>query len=327
MMPSLGPADDISKLVRTATRLRIDAGAADVIGRFELAGVRALLLKGPSIAQWLYTEADPRAYVDCDLLIAPSDLEVAGEVLGSLSYSCRFDEQGMPSWWREHAGVWLRESDGLTIDLHRTLPGVRVDDDAAWRMLSADADVVVVAGRQVPTLGLPARALHVSLHAAQHGAGWARPMADLARALRAADDDVWREAAALAAELEATDALVAGLRLTAAGAQLARRLQLPGTRSTDAELRASSPPPLALGFEQLARAQGVRLRMEIVWRKLVPPPAFIRHWDPRAAHGGLALLRAYLRRPIWLLCNAPRGLRAWHRARRSVRGAGRGDQR
>ncbi len=150
---------------------------------------------------------------------------------------------------------------------------------ATWRARSADTDVVVVAGHPARTLALPARALH----AAQHGVGWARPMVDLKRALRAADDDLWLNAAVLTEKLDAMDAVARGLRLAPAGARLAIRLQLPPTRSADAELRAGSPPPVALGFEQLARAEGTRHRAEIIWRKLVPPVAFIRHWDPRAS--------------------------------------------
>jgi len=97
------------------------------------------------------------------------------------------------------------------------------------------------------------------------------------------------------------------------------RLGLPPVRSVGVELRATSPPPVALGLEQLARAHGTRARAEIVWRKFVPPPSFIRHWDPRAGHSRSSLLRAYLRRPLWILRRAPQALYVWHRARRSVR--------
>jgi hypothetical protein len=319
-------SERVSKLVATGSRLALDAGTAEVFRSLGLAGVEALLLKGPAIARWLYAEGEPRTYTDCDLLIAPDHVEAAEKVLGSLAYKREFDDRDMPSWWREHATAWGRDDDGLTVDLHRTLPGVGVDAEATWRALSADTDAVVVAGHPVPTLPLPGRALHVALHAAQHGVGWARAMADLERALRAVNEDLWRKAAALAAELEATDAFATGLRLTPAGAQLAIRLQLPASRSVGAVLRAASPPPVALGFEQLARAPGVRARARIVWRKLIPPAGFVRHWDPRAADSRFALLRAYLRRPLWILRHMPRGFRAWHIARRSVRAARRSKQ-
>jgi hypothetical protein len=317
-------SSDSSRLLATGSRLRVDGATADVLRGFDRAGVRARLLKGPSIAGWLYPGGPPRSYVDCDLLIAPDDVDAAEDVLASLNYGRYFDDRRMPEWWREHAGEWVREDDGLTVDLHRTLPGVGVGAEPAWRALSTDTGIVLVAGHPAPTLALPARALHVALHAAQHGVGWAGPIADLERALVVADDDLWVRAATLAVELEATDAFAAGLRLTPAGAELASRLRLPPAQSVEAELRAASAPPLALGFEQLARADGMRVRAEIVWRKLVPPADFMRHWDPRAAAGRSALLRAYLQRPVWILRHAPRGLRAWHRAHRSVGGERRG---
>ena len=315
--------DRIEWLAATGARLRIDAATAEVLEYFEHRGVRGLLLKGASIARWLYADTTDRPYADCDVLVAPTDFSAGEEVLKSLGYVKPFDDRRMPPWWREHANEWHRPGDGLCIDVHRTLVGVGVDDAAAWRALSADTEDVTVAGRSVRALSLPARAMHVALHATQHGVRWPLGMADLERALAAGDDDLWRRAAVLAAELQATDAFVAGLRLAPAGERLIVRLALPDVSSVDAELRASSPPPLALGFEQLARAPGTRARVEIAWRKLVPPPAFMRHWDPRAANGPMALARAYLRRPLWLLRRAPTGLKAWYRARRSVRSGGR----
>ena len=314
--------DRIEWLAATGARLRIDAATAEVLEYFEHRGVRGLLLKGASIARWLYADTTDRPYADCDVLVAPTDFDAGEEVLKSLGYVKPFDDRRMPPWWREHANEWHRPGDGLCIDVHRTLVGVGVDDAAAWRALSADTEDVTVAGRSVRALSLPARAMHVALHATQHGVRWPLGMADLERALAAGDDDLWRRAAVLAAELQATDAFVAGLRLAPAGERLIVRLALPDVSSVDAELRASSPPPLALGFEQLARAPGTRARVEIAWRKLVPPPAFMRHWDPRAANGPMALARAYLRRPLWLLRRAPTGLKAWYRARRSVRATG-----
>jgi Uncharacterised nucleotidyltransferase len=289
-----------------------------VLRKFELAGVRAVLLKGPSIARWLYAEGESRGYLDCDLLIAPASGEAAARALQSLGYRRSFDDRSMPAWWREHAGVWVRDADGMTVDLHSALPGVGADAESAWSVLSTDTDTVMVAGYRAPILALPARALHVALHAAQHGVGWARPIAELERALAAGDDQLWITAARLAEALVATDAFATGLRLCVPGTALARRLGLSTERSADAELRAASAPPVALGFEQLGRADGNWARLIIVWRKLVPPPAFVRHWDPRAADGRLALLRAYVRRPMWLLRRAPRGWWAWRRARRLV---------
>jgi Uncharacterised nucleotidyltransferase len=298
-----------------AQRLRLDVAAAEAFACFERAGVRALLLKGRSISGWLYGEGDDRPQIDCDLLVAPSDLVSAERILLSLGYRRYWDDRRMPSWWREHAGEWLRDRDRVVLDVHRALPGIGVAHEAAWTVLSRDPATLIIATRNVPVLGFPARTLHIVLHAAHHGAGSLFPIEDLGRALRAADSGVWRAAAELARELDALDAFTAGLQLHPDGLALARSLGLPSRVSTQAALRASAPPPLALGFEQVAQARGIRARIVILARKLVPPADFMRHWDPRAARSRSALIKAYLRRPLWLLRLAPRGLRAWWRAR------------
>ncbi len=164
----------------------------------------------------------------------------------------------------------------------------------------------------------PARAMYVALHAAQHGPG-TQPDVDLERALARSDDALWLRAAALAAQLAATDALVAGLRQAPAGARLVTRLGLPDVRSVGAELRASTAPPLALAFEQLARAPGFRARAEMVWRNFAPGPAQLRRPDPHAARTDWGVVAAYVRRVLWLIRHAPRGFHAWYRARQAVR--------
>ncbi len=300
-------------------RLKVDAATANVLARFERAGVHPLLLKGASIVQWLYADGTERPYADCDLLVGPTDVDGAERALQSLGYVPLLDRWGMPAWWYGHAVVWTRRGgEGPSVDLHRTLIGVGVDHARAWRVLSAGSEEVVVAGRRTPCLGLPARAMYVALHAAQHGPG-TQPSVDLERALAQTDVGLWSAAASVAAELDATAGFVAGLRLASAGVGLITRLGLPDARAVATELRAGTPPPLALGFEQLARAPTLRARAEIVWRNLAPNPALLRSADPRTARSRWGLARFYLRRLLWLARHAPRGFQAWYRARRSVR--------
>ena len=289
-----------------------------MLDSFDRAGVHAIMLKGPSIARWLYTDGTERPYNDCDLLVAPVEFDAAGQALRSLGYEPLLDRWGLPAWWYGHAVPWTHPGGGVGVDLHRTLIGVGIDPAAAWRVLSADTDSVVVAERIVPCLGLPARAMYVALHAAQHGPG-TQPALDLERALATGDDELWLGAAVVAAQLDATAAFVAGLRLTPAGARLATRLALPDVRSVTTELRASTPPPLALGFEQLARARTMRARAGIVWRNLAPSPSLLRRSDPSAPGGRRGLLVAHMRRLAWLARHAPRGFEAWYRVHRTVR--------
>jgi Uncharacterised nucleotidyltransferase len=298
----------------------VDALTAEVIRAFQEAGVESRLLKGAAVANWLYSPDDPRPYIDSDLLVRPVDVDAARGTLERLGFVPEIDQTAMPDWWREHAVGWLRPGDSAAVDIHRSLPGVAADDQLLWDTLTADTRHIVVGGAEVATLAPPAMALHVSLHAAQHGPDWGGSVtADLERALAQVDDDTWHAAAQLADRVGATPAFATGLRLSADGARLADRLELPKLQPTEVRLRVEGAPPVALGFEQLATAGGLRRRAAIGLRKLFPPRDFLVHWDPRARESGARLLLARIRRPIWVLRSAPEGFRAWRRARRQAR--------
>jgi Uncharacterised nucleotidyltransferase len=300
-----------------AANLHVDAVTAEVVRVFQAQGIQSRLLKGASIAHWLYSPTDPRSYVDCDLLVRPADIDTARTALTTLGFVPEVEEARMPAWWREHAVAWLRTGDSAAVDIHRTLPGIGIQEGRAWEILSGASERIAVGGADVETLAAPARALHVSLHAAQHGPEWGGAVtADLDRALARVDELTWRSAAELAASLDATAAFATGLRLHPQGAELADRLELPHARPADVTLRLGGAPPVALGFEQLAQAAGPIARLRVLARKIVPPPTFIRRWYPPAAESRRGLVVGYLWRPLWLLGHAPAGLRAWLRARR-----------
>ncbi len=299
-----------------AANLQVDAGTAEVLRAFDTAGVESILLKGVSLSRWLASAEEPRHYVDADLLVRPVHLSTAERVLIDLGLRPVLDEREMPGWWREHASTWAGKAGIATVDLHRTIVGVGVDPDQVWETLSTHVETIAVGGYPAKTLTIPGRAFHVALHAAQHGIGWGRPLADLTRALAVADEPTWRAAAGLATSLRATPAFAAGLRLVPAGSDLAGRLGLPTEVPTDVALRASTPPAVALGLDQLERAENLRARLAILRHKLVPPPSFMRHWSPRAREGRLGLALAYLWRPLWLLARLPAAFKAWRSARR-----------
>lgn len=318
-----GQSDSHDELLAAiATNLRIDAATAEVLRAFAAEGIQARLLKGPALARWLYTGDEHRFYADCDLLVRPRDHGGAERVLAHLGFVQALDGGAMPEWWREHADDWWRADDAVAVDLHRRLPGIEADADTTWAVLAERPHVVPVAAFEALVLAPAGRALHVVLHAAQHGVQRPAPLRDLelTLALAAAEPALWLEAATLARRLDAVEAFASGLALLPAGRELAAQLDLAPQRSVDATLRARGSPPTALGFEQLARAPGTGARLGIAWRKLFPPPEFVRRWHPLAARGRTGLLLAYLYRPVWLVRAAPRGLRAWRSARRAARG-------
>jgi len=316
----------LSSALRTAAlAARVDGVTAEVVTAMREVGIRALLLKGPSIATWLYRDGAARPYDDSDLLVAPGSYRQAGYVLRELGF--RHSEYV----WLRYVQAWLRGIDDSraalqpsSVDLHRSLNGVRAPANTVWEVLSAETDTLQVGGIDVEVLSVPARALHVALHAAQHGADVGRPLGDLARALRLADEQVWREAADLARRIDALPAFAAGLRLDPEGAGLAEHLGLPAERPPAVALRAGAQNPVAIALESLSSERSLRARVRLLLQALAPSRLYMRHWSatrmtrwPAALRQGpLGLGLAYLWRPIWNIGRLPKAIIALGRARR-----------
>jgi hypothetical protein len=311
------PPTQRTTLAAVGVNLAVDATAAEAIGAFRDAGIRSVLLKGPSTGRWLYPSESTRVSVDVDLLVAPADRGRAEGVLARLGFSpFPTNPAGVEV---KHAHCWHRELNPITVDLHLTLPGVGVSDDTAWSVLSNETEQLVVGGFPVEVLGQAARAMHVALHAAQHGSGFAGPVADLERALEQLPLDVWKDASALAVQLRAESLFAAGLGLHERGREVLPHLGLSGRKTVEVALRVSTPPDLALGFHRLAGTPGLSAKLAFVARKIAPPAAWMRSVVPLARRGRLGLAAAYIVRPLWLLRRAGPAFRAWRRAVREAR--------
>lgn len=297
-----------------ARNLAVDVVTAEVTTALRMADIPCLLLKGPSTARWLYGADERRSYSDCDLLVPPTRIGRAGEVLSQMGFR-REIEGEITNDVPRHAHGWERPRDGGAVDLHQTLPFVRVSPQSAWATLSEDAETMTIAGASVKVLRPPARAFHVALHAAQHGASFAQPVSDLGRALDRVPLEVWEEGARIANALGATEAFAAGLRLLPPGSRLAERLRLLESASAEVRLRSGpEPPPTAVAFDWMARLPGNKERFLFLLRKAFPPPDLIRGWFRPASTSVWGLVVGYMWRPLWLAVKAPRGLFAWWRA-------------
>ena len=297
--------------------LAIDRATAEAVVALRDAGVPSIVLKGPSFDAWLYERGEPRLYGDIDLLVPTPDLERAVQVLGALGYRQRAERE--PEAAVEHAKVWVRPEDGMTVDLHRTLIGVEAKGIDPWEVLGSGTESMQVGGTAVEILSEPARALHVALHAALPGQGTRKTLIDLSRALERVPLATWEAAAALAERLGAEAAFAAGLRRLPAGAELGARLGLAPEQSVEAALFAGSAPSAAWTVHRLSHAKGVRTKLRIILPRLFPDPDFMRVWYPVARRGRRGLLLAYLQRLAWFFTAAPRALLAWRRARLSTR--------
>jgi hypothetical protein len=310
-------ARSIVAVVAAAQRLSVDYATASVIRAFDAEGIPCILLKGASIARWLYEPEDARAYADGDLLVPPERFDGAVRVLVKLGFQPELDEAEMPLWWREHALASARAQDGTIIDLHRSLPGALVTGEQLWTALSAATEPLPVGDVVATVLTQPGRLVHIALHAAQH-AGSSRDLDVLGRAIDRADDQAWRAAASLASSIKATAAFQRGLCFLPAGAQLAGRLGLRAVPVVDVELRAEGEPE-GLTLARLLSTHDLREQLALVRHKVVPPSTFMRKWSAMARRGRTGLAIAYVWRPLWIVSRTPRALRAWNRARRTQR--------
>jgi hypothetical protein len=305
------------QLREAAKTLWVDSVTASVVTAFGAQGIRVLLLKGPTIANWIYADGG-RSYGDTDLLVSPNDFTLAENILESAGfrYLQLLDSPSARPW---HAHTWVRNSDGAVVDLHRTVVGALRDPKDVWFALTRDTETMTISGTPVEVLSRPTRALLVALHAAQHGRGEAQPLRDLERALSKADADIWRRARTMATDIGGEEALAAGLSLTEAGDRLRRALRLGPVRSVEIAIRADGPTDMALGFEWLASRPTAREKASFVLHELFPPPDFMRAWIGIASRGHFGLILSYLWRPLWLVSHSWSGLRAYRRAKHSTR--------
>jgi hypothetical protein len=297
--------------------IRIDRVTIEIHEALADAGIRSILLKGPSIAAWLYEPDELRAYGDSDFLISYEQWERAAEVLVSHGFRPQWSDMahsrlGSPSSFA------FKRGDLDAVDLHATLSGLRADCESVWRLLASQPDTVRVLYADLPVLALPARTMHLALHAAQHYGHPGSPTQDLERGLDALPIEAWREAMSVAEALDGLEAFGSGLRLLPHGREVARRLGVPEETSLETRLREGSVP-LAQSLYALAQTPGARRKLAVLVAELFPRPPFMRWWSPLARRGRRGLVASYVWRPFWLVGRLPGAARELVRAWRTSR--------
>ena len=302
-------------MLETAHSLSVDLLAAEVVSAFRSRAIRSILLKGPSITRWLYSDGEHRPYGDCDLLVPPGQAGDAQDVLLSLGFRYGFESSG-PGELEEDL-FWTRGRD--TVDLHVTLHGARANPARVWSALSERVECETVGGCDMDVLTSDARAMQVALHVAHHGRREPVPMRDLERALETLPLDVWERAAVLSDDLDAIPAFAAGLSLLPAGQAIVDRLGIEKDRSVKGLLSAETAPTVAFTIEELRTARGVFAKAVLVVRKAFPNRTYMRLYWPRARRGRLGLVAAHCQRIASKARQLLPALIAWNRARRASR--------
>ena len=307
-----------------ARTLLLDALAGECISALRANGIRALLLKGPVTARWLYDgDRHPREYGDVDILVACSDFPRTAQMLTELGFR-DVQPDSSTNEITPHARTFVLDGPplgdrlpaGLPLDLHHGFHGIRASDDAFWALATEKTERIRIAGTEVDVPGEPMRTLLIALHGATSGPFAVQQLADLDRALERLPDETWSAAHDLAVRLDSIPRFLAGLAMRPLGKELIDRLGIDFQTDVPSALHALGVPPLAEGIERLSTTRGFRARIRLLARELVPTPSFMRVWSPLAEHGILGLALAYAYRPFWILLKLPVAVRAHGRARR-----------
>lgn len=303
-------------IARTMTAERV---TLEVAARFEEIGLENVVLKGPVFAHWLFDDPAERGYTDSDFLVPSDEVERAEEILRSLGFAPNWDirfEGKKP--WTEHD--WVRSSDDARVDLHRTLQGVGRSPEETWEILSRHRSALEVRGQVLHSLDEVANALHVVLHAAQHGRGSPKPQDELARALDRLPPDIWPRVGGLAGELLATEWLSSGLRFHPVGSEIADALNLSTHLSLETVLRRESAPFVAETLVWLDEMGSWRARFAYMGRSMFPPARSMRTTSELARKSVVGLVIAYPIRWWWVFRHLPRAVRAYRAARKATSG-------
>jgi|GEM_PF-627043 len=144
---------------------------ANVLSRFESAGIESLAFKGPLLAQLVYEDTGLRQAGDMDVLIHPNDFHRAAEVLRELDYEMepRLTRAQQKSHLGFHCEIqFFNEDRWRVVDLHwgitpKTFPLALTSSD-----FLENRRKVSLAGYSIQTLTDEDLVFYLSVHAAKH---------------------------------------------------------------------------------------------------------------------------------------------------------------
>jgi hypothetical protein len=157
---------------------RMEAAAAEIIGRLADKGVEALVLKGAHTGPAYFPEPGARPASDIDLLVAAGDVAVTEAVMQGCGLALKGRNQWESNWARPSARpeprslTYVHAEDPWSVDLHRAL-NITVGEGTPLAALDRGAPLAS-RGRwtvdpRAGVLDQPLLLLHLAAHA---GAGW-----------------------------------------------------------------------------------------------------------------------------------------------------------
>lgn len=283
--------------------LLLDGTCRRVVPHLEAAGFRPILLKGHTIAAWLYPDPSERVYGDLDILVPPACEDAVIRSLEELGFRALLDPRMLRTSSTEEQP--LRDGNGVVIDLHTAIKGVRLDPQRAWEIFDELTVPWNWAGTQVRALAPSARALHLSLHVAQRGLVDVKAAQDLALGLAVLDRSLWEEAARLADTLNATAAFAAGLMLLPEGSRLLDDLGVTPPTDRETRMRAAAASTSAVFLERAMSATTWPQRVRVIRGRMFPSAEWLRLFEPERTRTRRGLLWTRITRPLQVISRLP----------------------
>lgn len=174
------------------------------------AQIRVLALKGATLEH--HGLRRPRTSSDADVLVAPGSGAELERLLARSGWQVRY-ERDVPAILPRHSTTLLHPRWPIDLDLHWYFPGLHADPEEAFETLWRHREAIVLAGREVTCLDLPASALVAAVHCARYprSAPHQHELAQIEARL-AAETDGAAAVAALARETRAVSVLRTLLR-------------------------------------------------------------------------------------------------------------------
>jgi hypothetical protein len=160
------------KYMQNAARnLRMTLELLRILDVLKEAGIRALPLKGPVLAETVYGDIALRQFTDLDVLVAPDDLQKALHVMAAQGYRCLEDlsERKRASFLgMMHHYHLSHEKSATTVELHwKSSPSIySLQMDTAAMLRRAEKGEVL--GREIMILSREDELMLLCLHGVKH---------------------------------------------------------------------------------------------------------------------------------------------------------------
>ncbi len=167
------------------TMLQLSGQMQRVSAQLEEQGIRALQLKGPVLAQWLYGDLSRRTSKDLDVLVPMEQAGQAEQLLLELGY---VKTQSVPrttaNWrWRYNHESYTDERTGVEIELHWRLNG-DAGKEQEFEELWNRRQTLSFGGTDVHMLGTEDLLIYLAVHGARHAWFRLRWLVDIDRLLQ-----------------------------------------------------------------------------------------------------------------------------------------------